>query len=315
MAVKILTRVGIFLLTLLIASLVVFAFMNFLPGDPARTALGLNADDASVAALRQKFGLDRPWPVRYFEWVGGMLQGDFGRAWIGDFELTPQIWEKLNRTIVLVLCGMVVALIVAVPFGVVMAVRHRRPSGFGLSILSQIGVAIPAFVLGLIFINYLSLKIGWFEVGGYVAPQDDFVGFLKRITLPALSLGLVQGAVLSRYVRSAVLDVLKTDYMRTARAKGLTPYRAIVRHGLRNASIPVVTVLGLQLSTLLVGAVVVERVFVIPGLGDMLLNEVANRDLIGVQSIVMVLVFITLFITLIVELLYVVLDPRLRSNR
>ncbi|WP_153504358.1 ABC transporter permease [Cumulibacter manganitolerans] len=315
MAVKILTRVGIFLLTLIVASLVVFAFMNLLPGDPARTALGLNADDASVAALRERFGLDRPWPVRYFEWVGGMLHGDFGRAWIGDFDLTPQIWEKLSRTLILVVCGMIVALVVAVPFGVVMAVRHRRPSGVALSVLSQVGVAIPAFVLGLIFINYLALHLDWFKVGGYTAPQDDFVLFLRQITLPALSLGLVQGAVLSRYVRSAMLDVLGTDYLRTARAKGLTPYRAIIRHGLRNASIPVVTVLGLQLATLLVGAVVVERVFVIPGLGDMLLNEVANRDLIGVQSIVMVLVFITLFITLVVELLYVVLDPRLRSNR
>lgn len=315
MAVKILTRVGIFLLTLFVASLVVFAFMNLLPGDPARVALGLNADDASVAALREKFGLNRPWFVRYVEWITGMMQGDFGRAWIGDFDLSPQIWEKLNRTLVLVLCGMVVALVIAVPFGIVMAVRHRRPSGAVLSVISQIGVAIPAFGLGLILINYLALRVGWFKVGGYTAPQEDFVMFLRQITLPALSLGLVQGAVLSRYVRSAVLDVLKADYMRTARAKGLTPYQAIIRHGLRNASIPVVTVLGLQLTTLLVGAVVVERVFVIPGLGDMLLTEVANRDLIGVQSIVMVLVFITLLITLIVELLYVVLDPRLRSNR
>lgn len=315
MAVKILTRVGIFVLTLFVASLVVFAFMNLLPGDPARTALGLNADDASVAALREQFGLDRPWLVRYFEWIGGMLHGDFGRAWIGGFDLGPQISEKLGRTLVLVVCGMIVALLVAIPFGVVMAVRHGKPSGLVLSLLSQVGVAIPAFVLGLIFINYLALHLEWFKVGGYTAPQDDFVLFLRQITLPALSLGLVQGAVLSRYVRSAVLDVLKTDYLRTARAKGLTPYRAIVRHGLRNASIPVVTVLGLQLATLLVGAVVVERVFVIPGLGNMLLDEVANRDLIGVQSIVMVLVFITLLITLVVELLYVVLDPRLRSSR
>ena len=196
-----------------------------------------------------------------------------------------------------------------------MAVRHGKPSGLVLSVLSQIGVAIPAFVLGLILINFLALRTGWFLVGGYTAPQDDFVQFLRQITLPALSLGLVQGAVLSRYVRSAILDVLRTDYLRTARAKGLTPYRAIIRHGLRNASIPVVTVLGLQLATLLVGAVVIERVFVIPGLGDMLLNEVANRDLIGVQSIVMLLVTLTLFITLLVELLYVVLDPRLRANR
>lgn len=315
MAVKILTRVGIFVLTLFVASLVVFGFMNILPGDPARTALGLNADEASVATLREKFGLNRPWPVRYFEWAGGMLQGDFGRAWIGDFDLGPEITEKLSRTIVLVLCGMIVAVVIAIPIGTIMAVRHRKPSGVALSVLSQIGVAIPAFALGLILINSLAINRDWFIVGGYTAPQDDFVRFLRQITLPAVSLGLVQGAVLSRYVRSAMLDVLGTDYMRTARAKGLGPYRAIVRHGLRNASIPVVTVLGLQLATLLIGAVVVEQVFDIPGIGRMLLSEVANRDLIGVQSIVMVLVALVLLITLLVELLYVVLDPRLRSNR
>lgn len=315
MLLKILSRIGIFVVTLFAASLVIFAFMNFLPGNPAQVALGINADPDSVAALEEKFGLNRPWPERYFEWVGGLLQGDFGRSWVGDFDLTPEIVEKFNRTLVLVLCGMAVAVVIAIPFGVVMAVRHGKPSGLVLSVLSQIGVAIPAFVLGLILINFLALRTGWFLVGGYTAPQDDFVQFLRQITLPALSLGLVQGAVLSRYVRSAILDVLRTDYLRTARAKGLTPYRAIIRHGLRNASIPVVTVLGLQLATLLVGAVVIERVFVIPGLGDMLLNEVANRDLIGVQSIVMLLVTLTLFITLLVELLYVVLDPRLRTNR
>ncbi|GAB3312079.1 ABC transporter permease subunit [Epidermidibacterium keratini] len=315
MLLKILSRIGIFVVTLFAASLLIFAFMNFLPGNPAQVALGINADPESVAALEEKFGLNRPWPERYFEWIGGLLQGDFGRSWVGDFDLTPEIVEKFNRTLVLVLCGMVIAIVIAIPLGIVMAVRHGKPSGLVLSVLSQIGVAIPAFVLALILINFLALRSGWFLVGGYTAPQDDFVQFLRQITLPALSLGLVQGAVLSRYVRSAILDVLRTDYLRTARAKGLTPYRAIVKHGLRNASIPVVTVLGLQLATLLVGAVVIERVFVIPGLGDMLLNEVANRDLIGVQSIVMLLVTLTLFITLLVELLYVVLDPRLRTNR
>ncbi|WP_134324053.1 ABC transporter permease [Cumulibacter soli] len=315
MAVKILTRVGIFAVTLLVASLVIFGVMNILPGDPARTALGLNANEESVAQLREEFGLNRPWPERYLEWLTGMLHGDFGRSWIGGFDLGPEISEKLSRTIVLVLCGMVIALVIALPLGTLMALRHGKPTGLIVSILSQIGIAIPAFALGLILINSLAINRDWFIVGGYTAPQEDFVRFLRQITLPAVSLGLVQGAVLSRYVRSAMLDVLRTDYMRTARAKGLTPGRAIVLHGLRNASIPVVTVLGLQLSTLLVGAVVVEQVFDIPGIGRMLLSEVADRDLIGVQSIVMVLVALTLFITLLVEVLYVVLDPRLRSRR
>ena len=209
---------------------------------------------------------------------------------------------------------MVIALVVAVPLGTLMAVRHRRLSGLLLSGISQVGVAVPAFLAGILLITVFAVRLGWLPANGWTPPAQDPVMFVKQLVLPALALGLVQGAVLTRYVRSAVLDVLREDYLRTARAKGLRPMPALMRHGLRNASVPIVTVLGLQLATLLIGAVVVERVFVIPGLGSLLLDAVANRDLIVVQDVVMLLVVAVLVVNFVVDLLYLALDPRLRGG-
>jgi peptide/nickel transport system permease protein len=210
--------------------------------------------------------------------------------------------------------SMVIALVTAVPLGTLMAVRHRRLSGLLLSGVSQIGVAVPAFLAGILLITVFAVRLGWLPANGWTPPAQDPAMFAKQLVLPVLALGLVQGAVLTRYVRSAVLDVLREDYLRTARAKGLRPMPALVRHGLRNASVPIVTVLGLQLATLLIGAVVVERVFVIPGLGSLLLDAVANRDLIVVQDVVMLLVVAVLVVNFVVDLLYLALDPRLRGG-
>jgi len=209
---------------------------------------------------------------------------------------------------------MVIAVLIAVPVGSMMAVWHRRISGLLLSAASQVGVAIPAFLAGILLITVFAVHLGWLPANGWTPPAQDPVMFLRQLALPALSLGLVQAAVLTRYVRSSVLDVLREDYMRTARSKGLRPMPALLRHGLRNASVPVVTVLGLQLATLLIGAVVVERVFVIPGLGSLLLDAVATRDLIFVQDVVMILVAAVLFVNFVVDLLYVAIDPRMRAG-
>jgi peptide/nickel transport system permease protein len=208
----------------------------------------------------------------------------------------------------------VLALALAVPAGVLAAARHDRLSGTLLSGLSQLGVAVPSFVAGILLVTVFSVRLGWLPSGGWTPPAQDPVAFLQGLVLPVVALGLVQAAVLTRYVRSAVLDVLGEDYLRTARAKGLGPLRALVRHGLRNAAIPVVTVLGLQVATLLVGAVVVERVFVLPGLGRLLLDATANRDLLLVQGVVMVLVLAVLLVNLVVDLSYSLLDPRLRTG-
>jgi peptide/nickel transport system permease protein len=226
----------------------------------------------------------------------------------------PQLADRLQVTLWLVVTAMALAVVVAIPVGTVMAVRHRKVSGLALSAVSQVGMAIPAFLAGILLIAVFAVKLGWLPANGWTPPAQDPVMFVKQLVLPVLSWGLVQAAVLTRYVRSAVLDVLREDYLRTARAKGLRPMRALVRHGLRNASVPVVTVLGLQLATLLIGAVVVERVFVIPGLGSLLLDSVSQRDLIMVQDVVMILVVAVLVVNFVVDLLYLVIDPRLRAG-
>jgi peptide/nickel transport system permease protein len=305
-------RAAVFVAGAVVASVVVFAFMTVLPGDPARVALGLNATEEAVAATRAAFGTDRPLVVQYLDWVAGLPVGDFGRSYVTQVDIGPQIVDRLLVTTWLVLSGMAVALVVALPMGVLAAVRHRRASGTVISVASQVGVAVPSFLAGILLVTVFAVQLGWFPSGGWTPPAQDPAAFLSKLVLPALALGLVQGAVLTRYVRSAVLDVLGEDYLRTARSKGLTPGRALVRHGLRNAAIPVVTVLGLQLATLLIGAVVVERVFVIPGLGSLLLDGVANRDLLLVQGVVIVLVLAVLVVNFLVDVTYTLLDPRLR---
>lgn len=313
MLLRLLTRTGVFAASLAAATLVVFGFLAVLPGDPARVALGVNATPDAVAQLRKEFGTDRPAVVQYLDWLQGLVVGDFGRSYVTHELVGPQVVDRLGVTLWLVGTAMVVALLIALPLGTVMAVRHRGLSGLALSALSQLGIAVPAFLTGILAVAVFSVRLGWLPSGGWIPPAEDPVEFARHLVLPVAALGVAQAAVLARYVRSAVLDVLHQDYLRTARAKGLTPIRALVRHGLRNAAIPVATVLGLQLATLLVGAIVVERVFVIPGLGSLLLDGVANRDLLLVQGVVIVLVVAVLVVNYLVDILYAVLDPRLRA--
>jgi len=311
---RVLVRAGVLLASLAVSSVVVFGFLAALPGDPARVALGVNATEESVATLRTEFGLDRSLGDQYVDWVGGMITGSPGRSYVSKAEIGPQLADRMQVTLWLVASATLIAVIIALPAGTLMAVRHGRRSGLLLAGLSQLGVAVPAFLAGILLITLFAVRLRWLPSGGWTPPVEDPAMFLRQLTLPALALGVVQGAVLSRYVRSAVIDVLREDYLRTARAKGLTPLRALWRHGLRNAMVPVVTVLGLQLATLLIGAVVVERVFVVPGLGKLLLDAVANRDLLLVQAVVMVLVVAVLVVNFVVDLLYAVLDPRLRHG-
>ena len=314
MILRLLERIAALAASLAVSSILAFGFMAVLPGDPARVALGVNASDAAVAVLRTDFGLDRPLVSQYFSWVGGMLRFNLGDSYISRAPIGPQIADRLQVSLWLVGTSMLIAVVIAVPVGSIMAVWHRRISGLLLSAASQVGVAIPAFLAGILLITVFAVHLGWLPANGWTPPAEDPEMFLKQLALPALSLGLVQGAVLTRYVRSSVLEILREDFLRTARAKGLRPMQALVRHGLRNASVPVVTVLGLQLATLLVGAVVVERVFVIPGLGSLLLDAVANRDLILVQDVVMILVVAVLVVNFVVDLLYVAIDPRMRTQ-
>lgn len=314
LAVRLATRLGTLAMSLLVSSVAVFALLQVLPGDPARVALGVNASQEAVQRLRSSFGLDRPLLVQYLDWIGGWLTADLGRSYVSRLSMGPQLADRFAVTAWLVGAGMTLACLGAIPLGMAMAVWHRRRAGVVLSAVSQVGVAVPAFLAGIALVSVFAVRLHWLPANGWTPPEQDLGMFARQLVLPALSLGLVQGAVLARYVRSAILDVMREDYIRTAMAKGRSHWAALVAHGVRNAAIPVVTVLGLQLATLLIGAVVVERVFVIPGLGSLLLDAVANRDLLMVQNVVMVLVIAVAVVNAVVDVIYLLIDPRVREG-
>ncbi|MDQ1424686.1 MAG: peptide/nickel transport system permease protein [Acidimicrobiaceae bacterium] len=296
----------------MLASIAVFTVIAVLPGDPAEIYAGTQATPNQVATLRKDYGLDASIPVRYGRWVSDLVRGDLGQTFISKRSIASEIGGRLDVTLPLVALSMLIALAIALPFGVLSAIGHRRATGAVISTVSQIGIAIPAFWAGLMLISLVAVRWKLLPGGGFTPWGDSVWGAVRSLILPALSLAIVVAAVLTRYVRSAVLDVLREDYIRTARAKGLTLRQALVRHGLRNASLPVVTLLGLQLSALLVGAVVIENVFTLPGLGKLLLDNINSREIILIQDLVMLLTVVTLAVNLVVDLLQLVIDPRLR---
>lgn len=297
-----------YLITIIIASIIIFILIRVIPGDPAAVALGITATPEAIAQLQSQLGTDRPLVAQYFSWIAGMLSGDFGTSLSSGQDMSPVILDRLQVSLILVGCSIVLSLVIAVPLGVLAAQR----GGAIITAISQIGIAIPSFLAGILLVSAFAVRLGWLPANGWIPPNQDFNGFLQRLILPVLALTAVQAAILTRYVRSAVVDVMSEDFMRTARSKGMSLGRALRVHGLRNAALPVLTVTGLQLTTLVIGAVVIEQVFVIPGIGSMLLESVSNRDLTTVQSIVMLLVVFTLLVNLIIDLLYQVLDPRIR---
>ena len=309
------TRLGILLLSLWAASVLVFAVVNVLPGDPATVVLGTNATPESLRLLREQMGLDRPGWERYLAWIWGILHGDFGTSLLSRSPVGPDILDKLAVSAPLAALASVLALALALPLGVLAGVRHRKLSGSLISALSLGGIAIPGFWFGLLLVTLFAIKLRLLPAGGFVPWSEDPLAALRSLLLPALALGVVQAAVLTRYVRSAVIEVQREDYIRTARAKGLTRGQALRRHGLRNAAIPVVTVLGIQLTSLLVGAIVIENVFVLPGLGRLLLQSVGNRDLVLVQDLVVLLTGVVLVVNFLVDLSYRLIDPRIRASR
>lgn len=292
--------VGRFVALLAAASVLIFLLLRAVPGDPARVALGVTATDEAVAELSRRLGTDRPLTVQYFDWIGGLLTGDFGVSMASGRDITPTIIERAGTSLTLTITAMVVALLLAVPLGIRLA---RRPNPI-LAGLTQIGIAVPSFLIGILTVALFSVQLGWLPAGGWGSPA--------HAVLPVASLALVQGAILTRYVRAAIVEELGKDYVRTGRAQGASISEVLYSSVLRNAALPVLTVTGLQLSTLIVGAVVVERVFAIPGLGSMLIDAVGNRDLTTVQTVMMLLVAFTLAVNLIVDVLYAVIDPRSR---
>lgn len=309
-----LRQLGRFLVTLIVASILIFLLMRAIPGDPAQIALGVNATPEAVAALSAQLGTDRPLAQQYFSWVGGLLTGDFGTSLTSRADISPLVIDRAQVSLILCGVAMVVSLLIAIPLGTWAARRSRHADGLVITAGSQIGIAIPSFLAGVLLVAVFAVQLGWLPANGWVPPAVDFGEFLSRLILPVIALTAVQAAILTRYVRSAILEVMNEDYLRTARAKGMSLARALRRHGLRNAALPVLTVTGLQLTSLIVGAVVIEQVFALPGLGSMLLDAVSTRDLITVQTVVMLLVVFTLVINLLVDICYGLLDPRLAAT-
>ncbi|MFV0450719.1 MAG: ABC transporter permease [Propioniciclava sp.] len=307
-------RLGIFAVSLVVASVVIFWVTQALPGDVARVLLGDGASEASLAAKRAQLGTDRPLVVQYLDWATGMLRGDFGRSWLSGQSVSGLIVPRLGVTAWLVVLGLGLAVALAVPLGAVAALRRRRWPGFVASAAAQVGMAVPAFWAGILLVVAFAVTLQWLPANGYVPLRQDPVGWASHLVLPVLALGTVQGAVLIRYVRSAFLEVISEDYFRTARSVGWTRWGALTRHGLRNAAVTLITVVGLQLSAVLVGAVVIERVFVLPGLGTLLLGSVNSYDLIVVRGVVMLLVAAALVINAVVDVSYVLLDPRIHHQ-
>jgi len=313
-ALHILTRLGWLVVSLFLASILVFTVVNILPGDVAVVILGTSATDEAVQQLRAQLGLDQPGWQRYLEWLGGMLHNDFGTSQLSHSEVGPLIVQKLTVSAPLAIAAATIALAIAVPLGVVAGVHYRNARGAAISALSLVGIAVPAFWAGLLLVTVFAIELKWLPAGGFVEWSEDPIAAAKSLILPALALGLVQGAVLTRYVRSAIVDVQREDFIRTARAKGLSRWQALRYHGFRYAAIPVVTVLGIQLTSLLVGAIVIENVFVLPGLGRLLFQSVGNRDLIVVQDLVMLVTAVVLTVNFLIDLSYRFLDPRIRTT-
>lgn len=300
------------MISLLVASLLIFLATNALPGDIAQVVLGTNASTGEVEALREELGLNRPLVVRYVEWLTGVVRGDFGTSMISGRDVVSQIAPRLEVSLWLVGLAMLLAMVIALPLGAFAAVKRRRASGFAASALAQVGLSIPAFWAAIWLVVLFAVILQWFPSGLYVSYWDGVGQWARHLVLPVTSLAIVQASIMARYVRSAVVEVLDEDWFRTARSVGWSTWGALRRHGSRNVAISLLTVIGLQLSTLLVGAIIIEQVFALPGLGSRLLLAVGQRDLVVVQGIVLLLVWAVLVINFVVDFSYQLVDPRLR---
>jgi peptide/nickel transport system permease protein len=308
----ILRRVGRLLATLLFVSVLVFVVVRILPGDPAILILGIDASPDTVARLRTSMGLDRPLPVQYVEWMGSALRGNLGRSIQYDVPVAGLILSRLSVTLPLTLMAAALMAFAAIPLGVYAATRHRRWGDYLTMTLSQLGIAVPAFWAGLLLVLLFSVRLGWFASGGFDGWSQGVGGALKSLLLPALALGLFQFAVLARTTRSAVLEVLREEYVKTARAKGVNERSVLFRHVLRNALIPILTVAGVQLGQLMAGSIILESVFYLPGLGRLALGAIAARDLPVVQGVVLFVASVIVVINAAVDVLYGLTDPRIR---
>jgi peptide/nickel transport system permease protein len=308
----VLRRVAALVATLFFVSVLVFVVIRVLPGDPAALIMGLEGSPEATERLREAMGLNRPLPVQYVEWLGGVARGDLGRSIQYDLPVGTLILTRLPVTLPLALLAATFMIALAVPLGIYAATHHRRGGDYLAMIVSQLGISIPQFWSGLLLILLFSVTLGWVRSGGFDGWSAGVWPALRALLLPAVALGLFQAAVLVRATRSAVLDVMREDYVRTARAKGVSERSVVGRHTLRNALIPIITVAGIQLGQLMAGAIVLESVFALPGLGRLALGAIGARDLPVVQGVALFVASCIVLINFAVDLAYGFLDPRIR---
>ncbi len=290
---------------------VVFMVMQLVPGDPARVILGVAASEENVAALRERLGLNRPVWVQYGSWLWGLLRGDLGDSLVTGQPVAGQILQRLPATLTLAGAGLLVGLLIALPAGIISALKPRSSLDIMFSVFSQIGVSIPDFWLGILLVLVFSLTLSWLPSQGYTPFSENFLDWLAHLIMPGLTVGVISGSIQTRFVRSAMLEVLHEDYVRTARAKGLPEGIVIAQHALRNAMITIVTIIGLQLTALLSAVVVVEVVFSWPGLGRLTLDAVLDRDYPLLQGAVFTMATLLALVNLGTDLLYFFIDPRI----
>jgi peptide/nickel transport system permease protein len=314
MALYLLQRVILLAATLVFASLVVFGVLEVLPGNAAQVMLGANATPDTLAALTHKLGLDQGFAARYGEWIGHALQGDFGQSFAYSSPIAPLIAQRLALSAPLALIAMALAAALAFSAGIFVVQRHGRSGDFVVMTASQIGLSIPNFWLGILLALVFAVRLRWLPSGGFPGWGAGIAPALGALILPALALGVAQAAILTRVTRSALLEVLNEDFIRTARAKGLSRRAALWRHALPNALTPILTIMGLQCANLIAGAIVIENVFTLPGIGRLIFQSIANRDVFVVEDCVMLLAAIVITVNFLVDVACAAIDPRLRRR-
>ena len=300
------------LVLLLLVSVAVFAVLFVLPGDPAQIMLGINATPETLSNLRAELGLDRPFWIQYADWIGSLLTGRGSRSINYDVPVFDLLASRLAVTGPLALMAMLVAVVFSLPLGIYAARHQNRPGDLGVMAFTQLGLATPEFWLGILLMLLFAVQLGWFPAGGFPGWGEDFWGSLQALLLPAFALGIIRAAILTRLTRSSMLEVLGEDYVRTARAKGLRERTVIYVHALRNAFIPVLTIMGLQLGQLIAGAIIIENVYYLPGLGRLVFQAIGQRDLPVVREIVLFMAAAVVLVNFVVDMTYAALDPRIR---
>lgn len=310
-----LRRLAFLVVSLVVAMIVIFVLLRLLPGDPANALLSVDATPEQIAAAQAQVGSDQPLAQQFFTWAGQMLRFDLGESYISTLPVAPEIASRLQITLPLTLLAFALALVISLVVGITAAVKSDRWYGSVLSGFSQLGIAVPVFWVGIILVWIFALGLGFLPSGGF--PRDDWedpAEALRALILPVITIAIVMSASLARYVRAATLDVLGSDYLRTARAGGSGLGEALLRHGLRNGAVPVVAILGIELSTTLLGAVVVESVFSLPGLGSMLLTGIEQHDFANIQGVLVVSTLFVLLVGFIADIAQRLIDPRLRGS-